>query len=91
MRILVIGGGGREHALAWKLAQSTLCDKVYACPGNPGIAEVAECIQPVAGGVEGFLQIAEEKDIDLTEAARSLVLRLRRRGWRAAKSSPSSS
>jgi len=66
MRILVIGGGGREHALAWKLAQSTLCDKVYACPGNPGIAEVAECIQPVAGGVEGFLQIAEEKDIDLT-------------------------
>jgi phosphoribosylamine--glycine ligase len=66
MNILVIGGGGREHAIAWKLAQSTLCKKVYATPGNPGIAEVAELIQPVSPGVGGLLQIAEEKAIDLT-------------------------
>ena len=44
MNILLIGGGGREHALAWKLAQSPLCDTLYAAPGNPGIAEDAECV-----------------------------------------------
>jgi len=66
MKILVIGGGGREHAIVWKLSQSTLVDKVYAAPGNPGIAELAECLSPAAPGPEGFLQIAEEKDIDLT-------------------------
>jgi len=44
MNILLIGGGGREHALAWKLAQSPLCDKLFAAPGNPGIAEHAELV-----------------------------------------------
>jgi phosphoribosylamine--glycine ligase len=44
MNILLIGSGGREHALAWKLAQSPLCDTLYASPGNPGIAEEAECV-----------------------------------------------
>jgi phosphoribosylamine---glycine ligase len=44
MNILLIGSGGREHALAWKLAQSPLCDTLYAAPGNPGIAEEAECV-----------------------------------------------
>ena len=44
MNILLLGGGGREHALCWKLAQSPLCDKLWAAPGNPGIAECAECI-----------------------------------------------
>ena len=66
MKILVIGGGGREHAIAWKASQSTLCSKVYAAPGNPGMAEVAECIRPASPGPEGFLQIADENDIDLT-------------------------
>ena len=42
MNILLLGSGGREHALAWKLAQSRICDKLYAAPGNPGIAEEAE-------------------------------------------------
>jgi len=43
MRILIIGGGGREHALAWKIAQSPLCDTLYCAPGNPGIARLAQC------------------------------------------------
>ncbi|MEM1306851.1 MAG: phosphoribosylamine--glycine ligase, partial [Pseudomonadota bacterium] len=44
MNILVIGGGGREHALAWKIAQSPLVDRVFCAPGNAGIAEVATCV-----------------------------------------------
>jgi phosphoribosylamine---glycine ligase len=47
MNILLIGSGGREHALAWKLAQSPICDTLYAAPGNPGIAEEAECVDLV--------------------------------------------
>ncbi|MDZ4384554.1 MAG: phosphoribosylamine--glycine ligase N-terminal domain-containing protein, partial [Nitrospirota bacterium] len=48
MKVLVIGGGGREHALAWKIAQSPRVRKIYCAPGNAGIAEIAEClpIQP---------------------------------------------
>lgn len=48
MNILVIGGGGREHTLAWKLSQSKLADKIYAIPGNPGMAKVAECVPDVS-------------------------------------------
>ena len=44
MKVLVVGGGGREHALAWKLAQSAQCEKLFAAPGNPGIAQYAECL-----------------------------------------------
>src|SRR5215216_1160844 len=44
MKVLIVGGGGREHALAWKIAQSPLVTQLYACPGNPGIARVAQCV-----------------------------------------------
>lgn len=66
MKVLVIGSGGREHAIAWKLSSSTLCDKVIASPGNPGMADLAECIPPASSDPQGFLRIAEEKGIGLT-------------------------
>ena len=44
MKILVVGGGGREHAIVWKIAQSPKVDKIYCAPGNAGIAELAECV-----------------------------------------------
>ena len=44
MKVLIVGGGGREHAIAWKVAQSPRVDKLYCAPGNAGIAEVAECV-----------------------------------------------
>ncbi len=66
MKILVIGGGGREHALAWKLAQSPHCKKLYAAPGNPGIAKVATCLPIGAEDVPALLKLAKEEKIDLT-------------------------
>ncbi len=66
MRILLVGSGGREHALAWKLAQSPHCDKLYAAPGNPGIARCAECVPIQAEDLDGLLKFATEKKIGLT-------------------------
>ncbi len=66
MRILIVGSGGREHALAWKLAQSPLLEKLYCAPGNAGIAEVAECVDIAADQVEALKDWALEKKIDLT-------------------------
>lgn len=66
MRVLVVGGGGREHALVWKIAQSPLVDKIYAAPGNAGIAAQAECLGVGAEDIEGLLGLALEKKIDLT-------------------------
>lgn len=66
MKILIVGGGGREHAIAWKLAQSKKVDKIYCAPGNAGIAEIAECVAIKAEDVEGICDFAKEKSIDLT-------------------------
>jgi len=66
MRILIVGSGGREHALAWKLTQSPLVKKVYAAPGNPGIAEVAECRPVPANHLEQIRDLALNDRIDLT-------------------------
>ncbi|MFA5256082.1 MAG: phosphoribosylamine--glycine ligase [Candidatus Omnitrophota bacterium] len=66
MRILVIGSGGREHALCWKIAQSKLCDKLYAAPGNDGISGTAELVGIRADDITGLLNFALEKKIDLT-------------------------
>lgn len=66
MRILVVGSGGREHALAWKIAQSKLCDKLFCAPGNAGIAEVAQCVDLQAEDITGLLEFARREKIDLT-------------------------
>lgn len=65
-RILIIGQGGREHALAWKLAQSPKVDKIYAAPGNPGIAELAECVDIAVDDLSKILAFAWNQRIDLT-------------------------
>ncbi|MFQ5509135.1 MAG: phosphoribosylamine--glycine ligase [Leptospirillia bacterium] len=66
MKVLLVGGGGREHAMAWKLAQSPRLETLYAAPGNPGIAQVAECVDIAVTDVDGLLAFATEKGIDLT-------------------------
>ncbi|MFC1715614.1 phosphoribosylamine--glycine ligase [Candidatus Poribacteria bacterium] len=67
MRVLMIGGGGREHTLVWKLAQSPLVDKIYCVPGNAGIGELAECeAMDVEGALEPMAQFAMDNKIDLT-------------------------
>lgn len=66
MKILVVGGGGREHAIVWKLAQSPLADEIYCAPGNAGIAELADCVNIAAEDVDTLLEFAEAEDIDLT-------------------------
>ena len=66
MRILVVGGGGREHALVWKLAQSPRVTKIYCAPGNPGIAALAECVNISADNVKALCGFAQEHNIDLT-------------------------
>jgi len=66
MKILVVGGGGREHALVWKIAQSPLVDTVYCAPGNAGIAQLAECVDIAADDVLQLRRFARENSIDLT-------------------------
>ncbi len=66
MKILVIGGGGREHALIWKIAQSPKVSKIYCAPGNAGIADLAESIPVGAEEVDKLAEFAEKKGIDLT-------------------------
>jgi len=76
MQILIIGSGGREHALVWKIAQSKLVDKVFCAPGNGGISQLAEIIDIKADDIFGLLEFAKKEKIDLTvvgpEAALSL-------------------
>ena len=66
MRVLVIGSGGREHALAWKLSQSPEITKLFCAPGNGGINEIAEPVDISAEDVDALTEFAESKDIDLT-------------------------
>ncbi len=64
MKVLVVGGGGREHALCWAISASALCDKLYCAPGNAGIAAVAECVPVAAEDVEAQVKLAQDKGID---------------------------
>ncbi len=64
MRILVVGGGGREHSLCWAISASPLCTKLYCAPGNAGIAQVAECIDVAAEDIAGQVALAKREKID---------------------------
>jgi len=66
MKVLVIGSGGREHSLVWKIAQSPQVSKIYCAPGNPGISELAECINITADQTDLLCKFAVKENIDLT-------------------------
>lgn len=66
MKILIVGGGGREHAIAYACSKSARVDKIYCAPGNAGIAELAECVPIGAMGFDRLVEFAKEKKIDLT-------------------------
>ena len=66
MRVLVVGSGGREHALAWKMSQSKKVDNIFCAPGNGGIKEIAEIVPIKADDIEGLLNFAKQNKIDLT-------------------------
>lgn len=66
MKVLVVGGGGREHSFVWKLSQSSRVDKIFCAPGNAGIAQQAKCINIKADDIEALLNFAKYEGIDLT-------------------------
>src|ERR1700688_1963673 len=87
MKILIIGGGGREHALVWKLRQSPRVTKVYCAPGNGGIADEAECLPVELKSLEAMVSLGQQVKPDLTVVGPELPLTLgvvdefERRGW----------
>lgn len=89
MRVLIVGGGGREHAIAWKLKQSPKVSNLYCAPGNAGIAEIAECFPVGATNLAGQIELAKKLDVDLVfvapddPLAMGLVDRLEAEGIRA--------
>jgi phosphoribosylamine--glycine ligase len=76
MKVLVIGSGGREHALVWKIAQSPLVDKIYCAPGNPGIGQLAVNVPLKVDDLDGLLIFATTHRIDLTVVGPELPLSL---------------
>src|SRR3979409_791732 len=87
MKVLVIGGGGREHALVWKLKQSPRVEKIWCAPGNGGIAAEAECVAVDAGDVSAVIALAKKIQPDLTVVGPELPLvngftdAFRKRNW----------
>ena len=74
MRVLIVGSGGREHALVWKISQSRKVNKIFSAPGNGGIKELAEIVNIKVDDIDGLLNFAKDKNIDLTVAGPELPL-----------------
>ena len=70
MKILVVGGGGREHAICWKLSNEKDVEKIYCAPGNPGIAKVAECVNIGDSDIAELVKFAKEKEIEDRKSTR---------------------
>jgi len=66
MKVLVVGSGGREHAMCWKVAQSPLVGTIYCAPGNPGIAKYADCVDIKVSDIESLVRFARAEEVDLT-------------------------
>ena len=64
MKVLVVGSGGREHALCWAIAASPLCEKLYCAPGNAGVAAVAQCVDIAASDLDGLIAFSQEYNVD---------------------------
>lgn len=76
MKVLVVGGGGREHAICWKLSKSSNVQKIYAAPGNGGIATIADCVNIAMDDLFGLANFAQEHEVDLTVVGPELPLTL---------------
>ncbi len=76
MKVLVVGGGGREHTLVWKLRQSPLVKELYCAPGNGGIAKIAKCVPIAADDIQGLLEFAKKENIDFTVVGPEVPLTL---------------
>ena len=74
MKVLVIGGGGREHALVWKISQSPLVEEIFCAPGNPGTAQLAQNVELAVDDLPGLLAFAREKGVGLTVVGPELPL-----------------
>ena len=74
MKVLVVGSGGREHALCWAIAKSPKCKKLYAAPGNAGIADIAECVKIDADDVSGLVNFAKTEKIDFVVVGPEVAL-----------------
>lgn len=74
MRVLVVGGGGREHALCWAISASPLCEALYCAPGNAGIAQDAECVPIAADDIESLVRFATENAIDFVVVGPEVAL-----------------
>ncbi|HNX65200.1 MAG TPA: phosphoribosylamine--glycine ligase family protein, partial [Oscillospiraceae bacterium] len=69
MKILVVGGGGREHAIIMKLSESCRVEKLYCTPGNGGISRFAECFDIKAADIDGVVKLSEELSVDMVVVA----------------------
>ena len=76
MKVLVVGGGGREHVLTWKLAQSPRITKLYCAPGNAGISQIAECIPIKVEDIQSLKAFVQQQNVDLTVVGPELPLSL---------------